>query len=201
MNYKRIHDSIISNALARDIHEGIKYERHHILPRCMGGGNEPDNIVKLLPREHVLIHILLYKIYKTGNLAYAVTAMRMNTKYSSRPNSKIIAEARIEAAKYFSENYSGVNHNWYGKKHSEDTKNKIRIKAIGRKKGPIGVEKTASSKRRRIIATDIKTGDEIEIEGMRKAAEMGYAKSHGSISHICRKGKGIHNGYSWRYAD
>ena len=198
MNYQRIHDEIIERALRRDL-DG-KVEVHHILPKCMGGTDGKSNLVALTPREHVLIHILLYKIHRTGQMAYAVTAMRMNTSSQSRPNSKAIANARVAAAAYYSENFSGVNHNWYGKRHTEETKRKQREAALGRKKDPDGIEKTAKTKRKKVIATCIDTGSTFEFEGMRKAVEAGYANNHGSISSACRGKTKTHNGYSWKYA-
>jgi len=36
------------------------YERHHILPRSLGGSNDPQNLVKLTVREHYIAHRLLY---------------------------------------------------------------------------------------------------------------------------------------------
>ena len=45
MNYKKIHDQIIERAKTRKL-EGYK-EKHHIIPRCMGGNDEPENLVQL----------------------------------------------------------------------------------------------------------------------------------------------------------
>lgn len=39
-------------------------EIHHIIPRCVGGDDSKDNLVKLSAREHFICHILLTKIYK-----------------------------------------------------------------------------------------------------------------------------------------
>ena len=41
-------------------------EKHHILPRKMGGTNKPDNLVKLSAREHFIVHRLLTK-FTIGN--------------------------------------------------------------------------------------------------------------------------------------
>jgi hypothetical protein len=62
MNYLRIHDAIISDAKAqnRSKKTGI-YEEHHIIMRSIGGDNNIENLVLLSPREHFLIHFLLWK--------------------------------------------------------------------------------------------------------------------------------------------
>ena len=74
MNYKRIYDSIIERAKER-VPEGY-VERHHIIPRCLGGSDDKHNLVALTPEEHFLCHVLLVKIYPehTG-LIYAVNMM------------------------------------------------------------------------------------------------------------------------------
>ncbi len=38
------------------------YEIHHIIPRSQRGTDHPSNLVKLTVREHMLSHILLYKM-------------------------------------------------------------------------------------------------------------------------------------------
>ena len=61
MNYQRIHDAIIDRAHNRTL-QGYR-ERHHVIPRCMGGTNDKTNLVYLTAREHFIIHKLLCKIY------------------------------------------------------------------------------------------------------------------------------------------
>lgn len=61
MNYKKIHDDIIERAKTRVL-DGYK-ERHHIIPRCMGGNNDASNLVNLTAREHFIVHKLLCEIY------------------------------------------------------------------------------------------------------------------------------------------
>ena len=34
------------------------YERHHIIPRSLGGNNLKENIVKLTAQEHFVCHLL-----------------------------------------------------------------------------------------------------------------------------------------------
>lgn len=64
------------------------YELHHIVPRCMGGTNEPLNLVLLTPREHFIAHVLLAKSNKGhSGLVYAVMMFKggsHGTYYNSR---------------------------------------------------------------------------------------------------------------------
>lgn len=39
-------------------------EKHHIVPRSLGGSNNKSNIVRLTAREHFIAHMLLYKHYR-----------------------------------------------------------------------------------------------------------------------------------------
>lgn len=48
-------------------------ERHHILPKSMGGTNDQSNLVLLTPREHFICHLLLSK-FTTGSNKYKMTA-------------------------------------------------------------------------------------------------------------------------------
>lgn len=40
-------------------------EIHHIIPRALFGSDDNDNLVKLLPEEHLFIHWFRYKIFNT----------------------------------------------------------------------------------------------------------------------------------------
>jgi len=61
MDYRRIHDNIIDQAKNR-VPTGYT-ENHHIIPKCLGGNNSPENLVRLTAREHFIIHKLLVEIY------------------------------------------------------------------------------------------------------------------------------------------
>jgi hypothetical protein len=39
------------------------YHNHHIIPKHMGGGDEPDNIIKLTVQEHAEAHKILWEKY------------------------------------------------------------------------------------------------------------------------------------------
>lgn len=78
MNYKAIYYNIIGNAQNRFL-EGYS-EKHHILPKCMGGSNNKNNIAILTAKEHFICHKLLCKIYPLNDkLKYAYWLMCKNS--------------------------------------------------------------------------------------------------------------------------
>lgn len=83
MNYRKIYDQLIERGKSRSL-EGYK-ERHHIVPRCMGGSDDKDNLVELTASEHYVAHQLLAKIYPDNHkLSYAVHIM--SSKLAGRNN-------------------------------------------------------------------------------------------------------------------
>lgn len=55
------YNSIIQRASIRD-KPTVYSERHHILPKSLGGSDAPDNLVRLTAREHFICHQLLTKM-------------------------------------------------------------------------------------------------------------------------------------------
>ena len=94
MNYQSIYDSIVEKAKSRTI-DGYT-EKHHIIPKSMGGSNHSSNIVKLTAKEHFVAHWLLFKIYKNPSMA---KAFRLMLDASGKPKSKSYAEAKAIYAK------------------------------------------------------------------------------------------------------
>ena len=39
---------------------GVYKERHHIIPKCMGGSDDEDNLIDFNAREHYNAHKILY---------------------------------------------------------------------------------------------------------------------------------------------
>lgn len=58
------------------------YEKHHIIPKCLGGTDEKSNIVLLPTRVHFIAHAFLHKAYpKELKLAQAFGMMVATNKY------------------------------------------------------------------------------------------------------------------------
>ena len=63
------------------------YERHHILPKCLGGKDDYENLVYLTARQHLLAHWLLMKAFpdeKGLKIAYATMCTRDGVKLSPK---------------------------------------------------------------------------------------------------------------------
>src|SRR5258707_319526 len=106
MDYKRIYKTLMSRAIGRDLDQYT--ERHHILPKCMGGTNDPSNIVRLTPEEHFLAHQLLVRMHpEHRGLVFALRAMTLNVQ-GLRPNNKRFGWIRRRVSEALREQRTGV---------------------------------------------------------------------------------------------
>lgn len=96
MNYQFHYDRLVETRKNRKLEENVYYEEHHILPRSMGGSNDPENLVMLTAREHFLAHWLLWRIFKNRQTAFAFHAMKFNKRKKEYEflSSRLYAEAR-----------------------------------------------------------------------------------------------------------
>ena len=58
--YTHWYYQIISRAQSREISGYV--EKHHIIPRSLGGNNSKENLVALTAREHFICHLLLTRM-------------------------------------------------------------------------------------------------------------------------------------------
>lgn len=106
MNYQRHYDLLISSrkSLIRKKGDGNHYDKHHIIPRSLGGNNSDENIVLLTPREHYIAHFLLWRIHRNRSMALAFFSMcngklkKSHGKSYHNPSSRSYAEA-VEAVR------------------------------------------------------------------------------------------------------
>jgi len=93
VDYGAIYDKLMGRARGRLRHGYM--ERHHVLPKCMGGTNRKDNLVYLTGREHFIAHKLLVRMHPNVlGLWLALIAMGRLSEYKS----KIVASERARAA-------------------------------------------------------------------------------------------------------
>lgn len=95
MDYRKQYNMLIDKALARTpLLE--KFEKHHIIPRCIGGSDDKDNLVTLTYREHFVAHVLLSKIHSdVSGLLYAAYLMSNKSKYTTSRNYHWLREKQV----------------------------------------------------------------------------------------------------------
>ena len=97
--YFYIYTSIITNSKSKSRSKSNGYyERHHINPKCMGGGDTSTNLVLLTAREHYICHHLLTKFTNNDKIHYAFWAM-CNQSSSTQCRDYIITSRIYENAK------------------------------------------------------------------------------------------------------
>lgn len=94
MNYKKIYDIICERGkLERNL--GY-FENHHIVPKCMNGDDNQNNLTKLTPKEHYIAHWLLYRLHP-GNWKIAHAFLWMATENGM--NNRSITSLQYDRAK------------------------------------------------------------------------------------------------------
>lgn len=120
------------------------YERHHIIPKCLGGTDDKNNLIDLYAREHFIAHKLLVEenpeneklIYAWWMMAHCKTVEQ--DRYECTPEE--YEESRIAFSVMHSERLKGVfvgeknyfydvhmygdNNPMFGKHHTDESKRK-----------------------------------------------------------------------------
>lgn len=204
----------------------IYKERHHIVPKSLGGTNEKDNLIDLFAKEHFIAHKLLVKENPTNkSLIYAWWTMCQikGRDYQERyiPTAEEYEDARVAIALMESESRTGNKNPRFGKHTpmSEETKEKLRQINLGRKMSPDAIEKMRRAKLGRVLSEEHKRkiGESskgkkhqgnrvycVELERtfestMEAERQLGIPNSN--ISEVCRKNgkRKTAGGYHWQY--
>lgn len=144
MDNQKIYDQIINSAFARKPNEGEYYERHHIIPRSMGGGDEAENIAVLTAREYYICHWLLYRIHRSKEMASAWYFMQYHSS-----GLRYVSRTFEYARKYRSLHLTGS-------KLSEDHKKNISAAGMGRIGGDIQKAAAASNNKSRVWTAEMR---------------------------------------------
>ena len=116
-NYKNRYERLINTVKSKGDRDLQGYtETHHIILRCMGGSDNPDNLVRLTLREHFLAHWLLWKTYPK-HLGIVSSFLQMNNKnpntdkgFQGRITSRTYETLKTNAYMLISENHRGKVH-------------------------------------------------------------------------------------------
>lgn len=114
--YKNWYYNIISNARNRatsraEANKILGYsERHHVIPKCMGGQDNKENLVYLSSREHFLCHLLLVKFVEKDYVRKMKYALGKFIQCSDLQNRLINSRQYDIVRKYISEARRGHKH-------------------------------------------------------------------------------------------
>jgi len=125
--YKQWHDNIIARGKNR-ILTGYK-EKHHIIPKSLGGNNSKENLVELTAREHFIVHMLLCKFtkgYAKRSMLYAFKCMCYYKKDGRdyKINSRIAQKLRSEL-KFSKKHLDNLRKSHLGIRPSKETRLKM----------------------------------------------------------------------------
>lgn len=107
MNYEKHYTLLIEKCNSRNWSKSSApcyVEVHHIIPRCLGGTDDSNNLVVMSAREHFIAHLLLAKIHG-GKLWYAANMLlsqnsqqtrdRVNSRTYSTIKKNVAEQARL----------------------------------------------------------------------------------------------------------
>ena len=150
--YTHWYYTIINTALSRASLTDYT-EKHHIIPKSLGGSNAVSNLVRLTAKEHFVCHRLLTKMVfenkdkiKMNNAAFQMTICSLNqNRYKISARTYEILKRNKSAA---------MIGNTYGKKPmSDETKRKI---SEAKKGVSVGVGRTMTDEVKKKLSAAIK---------------------------------------------
>ena len=108
MNYRKHYGALVERARCRKLNGYV--EKHHVLPRCLGGGDEAENLVELTAEEHYIAHQLLVKMYPgVRDLVLALNMMTISP-IGRRNNNRRYGWVKRALSAVTSERFKG--HEW-----------------------------------------------------------------------------------------
>lgn len=190
MDYPKHYAALIERARLRSACDVT--ETHHVIPRCMGGGNESANLVELTPEEHFVAHQLLTKMHPTDRGLALGAAMMANYRNLARGTNKGygwlkrgLSEARIgvartpEARAAISEGHKRSEKakaarlltaaGRVGSKHSEESRRKMSESCRGRPCSEETRERRSKSLKGRVFSPEHRAKLSAALKGKRNA--------------------------------
>ena len=131
MDYKLHYKTLIDRARNRSINGYT--EQHHIVPRCVGGSDDSDNLVRLTAREHFVAHQLLIKIYNGNHRLVKAAAFMCSFSQAhnnNRSRNRLYGWIRERVAQAMSASQTGTGNSQYGSRwvSNPDTHESLLIK-------------------------------------------------------------------------
>jgi hypothetical protein len=127
--YSHWYYNIISNAQTRELPKETYIEKHHIIPKSLGGSNKKENIANLTAREHLICHLLLIRI-TSGDAKSKMACAAMRMMFSSKTHNRCKVSSRTYEFVRTAVALSKKGKTGY--KHTDEAKEKISISKLGK---------------------------------------------------------------------
>jgi len=208
--YTRIYYQIVQHAKQRIAPQGYT-EKHHIIPRSIGGNNSSTNIVTLTAREHFLCHWLLVKMTEDQakrSMSHALRMMLANNSKQDRylPESKIyeiikkVVNNAAQGRPCSTETREKIRQgNLKRAPTSEETRSKLSA-AAKRRKGftPEGRQQVVDSNKNRVWTEEMKQKLRDHNLGKPNLTQKGIPQARLTCPH-CSKTGGISAMKHWHF--
>lgn len=128
--YHKLYFLIIRRAQTRLVDNSCYYEKHHIIPKSLGGNNKKENLVLLTAREHFICHWLLTKCVsdRVEKMNYALWKM-MNSSNEYQERYKVTSKKyeilKKKLSKVFSKQHKGRIFTEEQRKKMSETRKKL----------------------------------------------------------------------------
>jgi len=132
--------NIIARANQRVNQEGY-FEKHHIIPRSLGGSNEVSNLVKLTAKEHFICHMLLPKMTSGDNRSKMIRAAWMIATMGNKYQNRQLVKSR----KYCLLKEQWLKHGNLHKPKTEEHKQKLRAPKTDEHKKALSLSRIGKS--------------------------------------------------------
>jgi hypothetical protein len=153
--YKKWYDNIIDAAKKREI-SGYT-EKHHIIPKSLGGSNDSANLVALTAREHYVCHWLLTKFVEETYYQMKMKNALGRFVQQSRLQERNLTSRQFERAR------KAVSEANTGRHYSAELRNRMSNPAKGRtpwNKGLTGAQQCSEENKKKL--SDLYTGKSFE---------------------------------------
>lgn len=171
MDYQRLYDNLVATyqSQTKDSVRAIHgySERHHVVPRCLGGLDAAENLVDLPARVHFVLHRLLVKIHPHNRSLW----WALHNMVAGKNQQGTERHYRIT-----SRTYATLKSNLAALGRSEETKAKISEALMGRKLGPFSEThrskiSAAMKGKRKVISPEHRAAIAASNTGKKRSAE------------------------------
>lgn len=204
--------NIIINRGRFAIPDGEYKEEHHIVPKCMGGTDDEQNLVHLYAREHIVAHKLLTEIYPGHSGIWDAFWQMCNcNKYDDFFTPKEYELARIKHSENMRENNpmkrpemrEAMSERMRGE-NNPMKRPEVRAKIMGEnhpmKRPEVRRKMIDSMPKKPVEAIDPETGKRaLYFNSTHDAGRAGFDPSN--VVKCCRGKYKTHAGLIWRYVE